>query len=163
MLSAATGRFRTSYADDAAIQQTPLARALFWGLLLLALLVAGPGPMPQILDNYWLNNINLIWIAVVGAVGLNILLGYCGQISLGHGAFAMVGAFTVALLYDRFPGLRTDGWQLFITIPAAGAVAALVGTLFGIPSLRVRVSISPSRPSPPTQSWSGWHSTSSRS
>src|SRR6266568_2180496 len=100
MLSAATGRFKTSYRADAAVRRTPLARTWFWGLLLIAFLVAGPGPLPQVLDNYWLDNLNRVWIAIVGAVGLNILLGYCGQISLGQGAFAMVGAFTVALLYD---------------------------------------------------------------
>lgn len=133
MLSTATGRFKTSYAADAAIQRVPLARVAFWGGLLLAFLIA-----PRVLGNYWINNINLIWIAALAAVGLNILVGYTGQISLGHGAFAMVGAFTVAMLYDRWPQIRGSGLELFITIPAAGAMAALVGAIFGIPSLRVK-------------------------
>lgn len=133
MLSSATGRFKTSYAADAAIQRTPLARIAFWGGLVVAFVIA-----PQVLGNYWLNNLNAIWIAVVGAVGLNILLGYCGQISLGQGAFAMAGAFSVALMYDRFPGLRGSGWELWVTLPTAGAVGALVGAVFGIPSVRVK-------------------------
>jgi branched-chain amino acid transport system permease protein len=133
MLSAATGRFKTSYAADAAIQRVPLARVAFWGGLLLVFLVP-----PRVLDNYWLNNVNAVWMAVIAAVGLNILVGYTGQISLGHGAFAMVGAFTVGLLYNRFPGLKGSPIELLVTIPVAGAAAALVGTMFGVPSLRVK-------------------------
>ncbi len=133
MLSAATGRFKTSYSADAAVQRVPLARAAFWGGLAVTFLV-----IPRILDAYWINNLNLVWISVVAAVGLNILVGYCGQVSLGHAAFAMVGAFTVGLLYDRWPGLKGSPLELLITIPTAGVTAALVGTLFGVPSLRVK-------------------------
>jgi branched-chain amino acid transport system permease protein len=133
MLSTATGRFKTSYAADAAIQRTPLARIAFWAGLAVAFFV-----VPQVVGDYWLNNMNLIWTAVIAAVGLNILTGYTGQISIGHGALAMVGAFTVAMLYDRWPGLRGFGFELFITIPTAGVVAALIGAVFGIPSLRVK-------------------------
>ena len=133
MLSAATGRFKTSYAADAAVQRVPLARVAFWGGVLVTFLV-----LPRVLSNYWINNLNLVWMFVIAAVGLNILVGYTGQISLGHGAFAMVGAFTVALLYDRWPGLRGSPIELFATIPSAGIAAALVGTVFGIPSVRVK-------------------------
>src|SRR3712207_905579 len=114
MLSAATSRFKTSYAADAAIQRVPLARAAFWGGLAFAFVA-----LPRVLDAYWINNLNLVWTAVIAAAGLNILVGYTGQVSLGHGAFAMVGAFTVGLLYDRWPGLRGSPVELFVTIPTA--------------------------------------------
>jgi branched-chain amino acid transport system permease protein len=133
MLSTETGRFRTSYAADMAIQRVPLSRVAFWGGLLVVFLV-----VPRVLDNYWINNLNLVWTAVIAAMGLNILVGYTGQVSLGQGAFAMVGAFTVGLLYNRWPQLRGSPLELFITIPVAGAMAALVGTIFGVPSLRVK-------------------------
>lgn len=133
MLNTETGRFKTSYAADMAIQRVPLARVFFWGLIGATFLV-----VPRVFDNVWINNFNLILCAIVAVTGLNLLVGYTGQISLGHAAFAMVGAFTVALLYDRFPGLRTNPLQLLITLPAAGLVATAVGTLFGVPSLRVK-------------------------
>ncbi len=133
MLSTATGRFVTSYRADAAIQRVPLARLGFWGGLAVTFLV-----LPQVLSDYWLNNLNLVWISVIAAVGLNILVGYTGQISLGHGALAMAGAFTVGMLYNRIPDLKGSPVELLVTIPAAGAVAALVGIVFGVPSLRVR-------------------------
>ncbi|MER3439608.1 MAG: branched-chain amino acid ABC transporter permease [Chloroflexota bacterium] len=133
MLSTSTGRFQTSYAADAAIQRVPLARIAFWGSLAVTFLVA-----PRVLSDYWLTSLNFVWTAVIAAVGLNILVGYTGQISLGHGAFAMVGAFTVAMLYDRWPALRGMPFELFVTIPVAGMISAMVGAIFGIPSLRVR-------------------------
>jgi branched-chain amino acid transport system permease protein len=95
------------------------------------------GP-PLVLDNYWLNILNLMCISVIAVVGLNILVGYAGQLSLGHGALAMVGAYTTGLLYDRWPALNDSALELVITIPAAGLAAALVGALFGVPSVRVR-------------------------
>lgn len=94
--------------------------------------------IPRVFGNVWLNNFNLILTAVVAVIGLNILVGYTGQVSLGHAAFAMMGAFTVALMYDRWPGLRTSPYQLYLTLPAAGITATLFGTLFGVPSLRVK-------------------------
>ncbi|MGH2588057.1 MAG: branched-chain amino acid ABC transporter permease, partial [Dehalococcoidia bacterium] len=81
---------------------------------------------------------NLILTAVVAVTGLNLLVGYTGQISLGQAAFAMMGAFTAALMYDRWPELRTSPYQLYLTLPAAGITATLFGTLFGVPSLRVK-------------------------
>jgi branched-chain amino acid transport system permease protein len=129
----ATGRFSTSYAQDAAILRVPLARARFWlgaGVMLLA--------PPLVLDNYWLNILNLVCISIIAVTGLNILVGYAGQLSLGHGALAMVGAYTTGLLYDRWPALNGGAVELLITIPAAGMSAALVGAIFGIPSVRVR-------------------------
>jgi branched-chain amino acid transport system permease protein len=88
--------------------------------------------VPLTLGEYPLSLINLCLIAVVGALGLNILLGYTGQISIGQGAFMSVGAYTAANLIVRL------GLPFWITIPAGGLMAALIGTLVGVPSLRIK-------------------------
>ena len=82
--------------------------------------------------DYYLSILNLVLIAVVGALGLNILVGYTGQISIGHGAFMSVGAYTAANLAVRL------GMPFWITIPAGGLMAALIGAIVGIPSLRIK-------------------------
>ena len=76
--------------------------------------------------------LNLILIAVVGAIGLNILVGYTDQVSIGHGAFMSVGAYTAAHLITQ---LHAPFW---IAVPAGGLMAAFIGTLVGIPSLRIK-------------------------
>ena len=68
---------------------------------------------------------------MIGAVSLNLLTGACGQISLGHGAFMGVGAYTAGILAAK-------GLPILVTLPAAGAVAALAGMAFGLPSLRLK-------------------------
>jgi branched-chain amino acid transport system permease protein len=73
-----------------------------------------------------------VLISIVGALGLNILVGYTGQISIGHGAFMSVGAYTAANLAVR------AGLPFWITLPAGGLMAALVGAVVGIPSLRIK-------------------------
>ena len=83
-------------------------------------------------DNYYLTLANQIGIAVVGAVGLNILTGFTGQISLGQGAFMAVGAYSAGLMATRL------GMPIWLTIPLASLVTALVGAFFGIPSLRLK-------------------------
>ncbi|HET6183135.1 MAG TPA: branched-chain amino acid ABC transporter permease [Acetobacteraceae bacterium] len=121
------GVFKTSYAADMALYPLPVSR---WGmgvaLALLAVIV------PLVASAYVLTILNLILVAVVGAIGLNILTGCTGQISIGQGAFMAVGAYTAANLIVR---LHAPFW---ITLPAAGAMTALVGTIVGIPSLRIK-------------------------
>jgi branched-chain amino acid transport system permease protein len=126
MLSRKTAVFKTSYAADLALQRVPLARLAFWvGVAALLLL-------PLVAGRYWLNTISLVLIAVVATIGLNILVGYAGHISVGQGAFALVGAYTVAITSARW------NVPLLIGLPLAGVVSALVGAFFGIPSLRVK-------------------------
>jgi branched-chain amino acid transport system permease protein len=74
----------------------------------------------------------MIGIAAIAAIGLNILIGYTGQISLGHGAFFGVGAYAAAILATRL------GFPFYLSIPAAGIITALVGMIFGIPSGRLK-------------------------
>ena len=105
--------------------------------------------VPLDLDPYYLSIFNLIFIAIVGAIGLNILVGYTGQISVGHGAFMSVGAYTAANL-----AVRLD-FPFWLSLPLGGLMAALVGAVVGIPSLRIKGCISPSRRSRPSSSSSG--------
>src|SRR5690348_6521354 len=122
-----SGVFKTSYAADMALYPLPIAKwavAAFAGLFIVV--------APLALNEYYVSILNLILIAVVGALGLNILVGYTGQISIGHGAFMSVGAYTAASLVTR---LDMPFW---VTIPAGGLMAALIGAVVGIPSLRIK-------------------------
>jgi branched-chain amino acid transport system permease protein len=121
------GVFKTTYAADMALYPLPIAR---WAVATVALLFAVV--LPSLLHEYYLSIINLVLIAVVGALGLNILVGYTGQISVGHAAFMSVGAYTAANLAVR---LDLPFW---ITLPAGGLMAALIGAIVGIPSLRIK-------------------------
>ena len=121
------GVFKTSYAADMALYPLPIAKwavAAFAGLFIVI--------VPLTFGDYYISIINLVLIAVVGALGLNILVGYTGQISIGHGAFMSVGAYTAANLVTH---LDAPFW---ITIPAGGIMAALIGAVVGIPSLRIK-------------------------
>ena len=121
-----SGVFYTSYAADMALARSPLARAR------LALFASCVLVLPFVVSSYWLSLANQIAIATVGAIGLNILVGYTGQISLGQGAFMAVGAYA--------SGLATIRWGLpfWISIPLASLFTAAVGVFFGLPSLRLK-------------------------
>ena len=90
-----------------------------WTVAALALIFVVIVPLP--LHEYYLSILNLIFIAIVGALGLNILVGYTGQISIGHGAFMSVGAYTAANLAVKL------GLPFWLTLPAGGLMAALIG------------------------------------
>ena len=120
------GDFRTSYATDMAIFETRFAR----GMLVAFLVVLFLAPMAA--TTYWLDVTNRVGIAIIAAVGLNILSGFTGQISLGNAAFLAVGAYTTAVLAGK------AGLPFFVVIPLAGAVTAPVGMIFGVPSLRLK-------------------------
>ena len=121
------GTFKTSYAADMALYPLPVSRWTLAGLGVLALLV-----VPFVASAYVLTVLNLILVAVVGAIGLNILTGNTGQISIGQGGFMAVGAYTAAKLITVWHA------PFWIAIPAGGAMTALVGTFVGIPSLRIK-------------------------
>ena len=127
MLHRESGVFKTTYAADMALYPLPIARWAVAAILVLFTVVA-----PLSLHDYYLSIINLSLIAIVGALGLNILVGYTGQISVGHAAFMSVGAYTAANLAVK---LDLPFW---ITLPAGGLMAALIGVLVGIPSLRIK-------------------------
>ena len=127
MLHRESGVFKTTYASDMAIYPLPIAR---WAVaaIVLVFVVA----LPLAVHEYYLSVINLVLIAIVGALGLNILVGYTGQVSIGHGAFMSVGAYTAANLATRL------GAPWPVTLLAGGLMAALVGAIVGIPSLRIK-------------------------
>ena len=121
------GVFKTTYASDMALYPLPIAK---WTMAALALIFVVIVPLT--LGEYYISILNLIFIAIVGALGLNILVGNTGQISIGHGAFMSVGAYTAANLAVRL------GLPFWITLPAGGMMAALIGAIVGIPSLRIK-------------------------
>jgi branched-chain amino acid transport system permease protein len=100
-------------------------------LVVLAVLLAVAVALPFVVSNYRTFQFTLVLIYAIALLGLNILTGYNGQISLGHGAFYAIGAYTTAVLIDQL------GVPYWLTIPVAGAVCLLVGFLFGLPALRL--------------------------
>lgn len=113
-----------------ALYPLPLAKVTVWGVL--AVLVLLPVPLQLAQNEHLMSIITGIALASIGAIGLNILVGYTGQISIGQGAFMAVGGYTAAILSSRY------GMPFWFGILAGGCVTALVGTLFGIPSLRIK-------------------------
>ena len=123
------GQFKASYAEDAQIFPIRQDRIGFWVLLL----VFGVA-IPMLANEYWLKAILIpVLIFSLAALGLNILTGYAGQLSLGSAAFMAVGAFAA---YNFI--LRIDGMPFLVAVVLAGLTAALVGILFGLPSLRIK-------------------------
>jgi len=103
--------------------------SLRWLLLALALVLAAA--LPFLVSNYRVFQLTMVLIYAIALLGLNLLTGYNGQISLGHGAFYAIGAYVTAILMDHY------GVPYWACIPAAGAVCLLVGFLFGLPALRL--------------------------
>jgi branched-chain amino acid transport system permease protein len=101
-----------------------------WALLLALLVILFTAPLYW--GNYWLGVANLIGITIIAATGLNILLGYCGQLSIGHAGFIAVGAYTAAVLTNRLE------LPFLVGLISAGVAAGLIGLIFGIPSVRVK-------------------------
>jgi branched-chain amino acid transport system permease protein len=122
-----SGVFKTSYVGDMAVYPLPIAR---WTMVAIAVLFVVV--VPTTLSEYYISIINLILIAVVGALGLNILVGYTGQISIGHGALMSVGAYTAANLITRMD------MPFWVAVPAGGLMAAAIGAVIGVPSLRIK-------------------------
>lgn len=125
-MGTATGIYHLSYASELRLRHTRSEKVR------LALVIALLAALPWMLDNYWLSIVNSIGIAVVGAVGLNILVGFTGQISLGQGGFLAVGAFTSALLSGR------AGLPIPLSVAAAMLVTAAAGAVIGLPALRLK-------------------------
>jgi branched-chain amino acid transport system permease protein len=120
------GGFRVSYRSDERIFDTAVP-VVAVGVLLGAL-----GFVPLFATTYWLDVLNRIGIAVIGALGLNILVGYTGQISIGQAAFLAVGAYSTAILEAR------AGLPFYLAILLAALLTSAFGLVFGIPSLRLR-------------------------
>jgi branched-chain amino acid transport system permease protein len=153
MLYRETGVFQTSYGKDQALFRIPLDRYAVAGWLILAFVI-----VPATVSNYVLTDLLTPFLIMsIAALGLNVLTGYCGQLSLGTGAFMALGGFMTYKLVTAFPtagallgtvfggdiGLPDlaigafhpfDLWFL-VVLAMAGALTALVGLVFGLPSL----------------------------
>ncbi|MBI4770988.1 MAG: branched-chain amino acid ABC transporter permease [Chloroflexi bacterium] len=121
-----SGIFHATYQADMALRRTHAQKVR------IVLLLLGMGIFPFFANRYTLTLANQVGIATVGAIGLNILVGYTGQISLGQGGFMAVGAYAAGILTARF------GLPWYTSTVAACLFTALVGAIFGIPSLRLK-------------------------
>ena len=120
------GLFHETYRSDERIFQTWFVRGWVIAFLLACLL------FPLFASKYMISIMIEAGIAIIACHGLNLLTGFTGQISLGHAAFMGVGAYTCSILISQ------TGTPFIVALPAAGAMAAIVGMIFGIPSLRLR-------------------------
>lgn len=116
--------YYTRYRDSFALLRSPEQWALY-GLLLLALLA-----LPWIASNFFLGEMSYVLILCVASLGLMVLTGYTGQISLGHAAFVAIGAYAEAWMLSK-------GVPLLLSLPLAALIAASAGLLVGIPAIRV--------------------------
>jgi branched-chain amino acid transport system permease protein len=123
------GQFKSTYASDE--QMLPILQdRVFMGLLILF----GFAVVPMLASEYlYLSILIPFLILTLAAIGLNLLVGYCGQISIGHAAFMSIGAYAAYNLVLRVPQLN-----FLVVLLLAGGIAAAVGVLFGMPSLRIK-------------------------
>ena len=123
------GDFSTTYREDSQTFAIKFDRYRYYAVLLIAFAI-----IPFLLNDYWVNAIFLPFLIYsIAAIGLNILTGYCGQVSLGTGGFMAVGAYATYKLMTAFPEV-----SMVVHILLAGGVTAFVGVLFGLPSLRIK-------------------------
>jgi branched-chain amino acid transport system permease protein len=118
-------QFKTDYRQDIRLVQHK-GQAFWYGLLLLALLAA-----PWVAGNYWLSQLTFVLIYAIAGLGLMVLSGYTGLLSIGHAAFLGVGAYTQAVLTNH-------GWPFPIALAMAAGLSAAVGVVVGLPALRVK-------------------------
>jgi len=116
--------FKTKYDQD--IRLFKHGGSVFW----YALLVVGLIAAPLVLDRYLMSQATFVFIYAIAGIGLMLLSGYTGQISLGHAAFFAVGSYTEAILLEK-------GVPFLISLPASGLLAGAVGIVIGLPALRL--------------------------
>lgn len=123
------GDFSTTYREDSQTFPIKFDRYRYYAVLLIAFAI-----IPFLLNDYWVNAIFLPFLIYsIAAIGLNILTGYCGQVSPGTGGFMAVGAYATYKLMTAFPEV-----SMVVHILLAGGITAFVGVLFGLPSLRIK-------------------------
>lgn len=130
------GVYHERYRQDHALWQTPFVRAKMLLLAILAYLV-----FPLWADEYYLGIANMVGYTVLGALGVQLLIGYCGQVTLGHAAFLAVGAYTSTLLVLQvpWPAFMLDAGLAYpVSILVAAVAAGVWSLLFGLPSARVK-------------------------
>jgi len=120
------GTFDRNYFQAKELFRTPLRKAL------LALLIVCMYLLPLLAGDYGISILTVVCAFTIGMLGLQIITGYCGQISIGHAAFMGVGMYTVGILQRHF------GLSFWICLPMAGLVPMGIGMLFGVPALRMK-------------------------
>src|SRR5438552_16317650 len=129
MIYREAGQFKTTYASDQAVFPIVQDRVV----VALAVVAAFVVP-PLVADEYWLQAVLIpLLVYSLAALGLNLLTGYAGQLSLGTGGFMAVGAYAAFKLATAFPQLN-----IILAFLLSGAAAAAIGLVFGIPSLRIK-------------------------
>lgn len=150
MLYRETGVFHSSYAEDQSVFKLPLDRYAVWIVVAIAVFV-----VPLVATNYVLTALLIPFLIMsIAALGLNVLTGYCGQLSLGTGAFMALGGFMTYKLITAFPAAGAlfgvalpeisilgfepfDVWFLVMLV-MTGLITAIVGLFFGLPSLKIK-------------------------
>src|SRR5438876_10523100 len=128
MIYREAGIYRSTYAADMAIFPLPLDR-----IAVGVVVVAAAGVIPFVASGYLLKGLLIPTLAyALAAIGLNILTGYAGQLSLGHAAFMAVGAYGAVIAYGRY------GWPLLASFLVGVLAAAAVGAGVGLPSFRIK-------------------------
>jgi branched-chain amino acid transport system permease protein len=125
-MSLPSGTFNQSYAQDMAIIRTKTQWVILFAFLVFLF------TCPLYSSGRILTILTIIGITVISVHGLNILTGYCGQISMGHAGFMAVGGYVSGILCAKL------GWSFWAALPTAGLAAGLVGLIFGLPSLRIK-------------------------
>ena len=145
MLYREAGDFKSSYVEDQQTFPIKFDRWRYYVVLFVAFLI-----IPFIINDYWVNAVFLPFLIFsIAAIGLNILTGYCGQVSLGTGGFMAVGAYSCYKLMTGFDIYLPAGegeWvryalppiNIFFSVLLSGFITAAVGVLFGLPSLRIK-------------------------
>ncbi len=129
MIYRETGQFKNSYVSDQTIFPIRQDLVFVTGVILIAYII-----VPFLINDYWTNAILLPFLVyALASMGLNILTGYCGQVSLGTGGFMAVGAYATYKLITAFPELN-----FIIVVVLSGLITAIIGLIFGIPSLRIK-------------------------
>jgi branched-chain amino acid transport system permease protein len=130
------GEYHQNYHEDHAWWQTKFIKAKM--VLLMLVLFVG---IPLVADEYWLSVCNQVGYTILGALGVQLLIGFCGQVTLGHAAFLAVGAYTSTLLILEFPWPKLfldAGLAYPISIFIAAIIAGVWSVLFGLPSAKVK-------------------------
>jgi branched-chain amino acid transport system permease protein len=122
-----SGLFDVGYGDDMAIVRTKTQ----WGLLVLLIVFMCLVPWLPWIDVSWLTFINFTLITIIAVLGLNITTGLAGQVSIGHAAFVMIGAYTSGILTVK------SGLPFIAALPLSAIIPAAIGAVVGIPSLRL--------------------------
>ena len=121
-----SGYFHTTYRNEIRVFQTRFVK--FWLMLFFVFLAV----LPWMVGKYPIYLVNVSMIAIIGALGINILTGYTGQVSLGHAAFIAIGAYSSGILANKV------GLSFWLALPSAGIIAGFFGLMVGIPALRLR-------------------------